>query len=89
MNNYLNAMSLAFFQTYNVNNEDYRLYLNPFYTRHITEQSYIFSLLTFSQCQAEYSHGGGIPACLSKLEKLSIIKPDSIKSDRTITKSID
>jgi predicted dienelactone hydrolase len=45
MNNYLNAMSLAFFQTYNVNNEDYRLYLNPIYTRHITEQSYIFSLV--------------------------------------------
>jgi predicted dienelactone hydrolase len=44
MNNYLNAMSLAFFQTHNASNEDYRIYLNPIYTRYITEQSYLFSL---------------------------------------------
>jgi predicted dienelactone hydrolase len=45
MNRYLNVMSLAFFQNYITGDEKYRAYLSPIYTRYITENPYLFSLV--------------------------------------------
>jgi predicted dienelactone hydrolase len=45
VNNYLNVMSLAFFQTYINEDENYRAYLSSIYTRYITEKPYLFNLV--------------------------------------------